>query len=115
MGERPANAAGTRQRIPLRLSGICFGHASVLDADVHVGLDSFNVQLDNSGLSFIAQQEVAAQDAIHETVLSQACSTDSVAEDVEGLFLICVAVRVIKAHPMTGQVLPCRVIRCSVT
>ena len=54
MGERPANAAGTRQRIPLRLSGICFGFVSVLVKAVHVGLDSFNVQLDYGRFSFVA-------------------------------------------------------------
>ena len=67
MGERPANAAGTRQRIPLRLSRICFGLASVLVEAVHVGLDSFNVQLDNGGLSFVAEEELQGLLAIHKT------------------------------------------------
>ena len=43
--------------------------------------------------------------AVHKAVLSERCSTSRVAEDVESSFLISVAVRVIEAHPMTGQVL----------
>lgn len=67
MVERPANTAGTRQRIPLLLSGICFGFASVLVEAVHVGLDSFNVQLDNGGLSFVAEEELQGLLAIHKS------------------------------------------------
>ena len=74
MGERPANAAGTRQRIPSRLSGICFGFASALVEAVHVGLDSFNVQLDNSGFAFVAQEEVAAPAAGVEALDVRSCT-----------------------------------------
>lgn len=74
MGEPPANAAGTRQRIPLRLSGICFSLASVLVEAFHVGLDSFNVQLDNGRLSFVAQQEVAAPAAGVEALDVRSCT-----------------------------------------
>ena len=56
-------------------------------------------------LSFLAQQEVAAPDAIHKSIFCEAACTGSMAEDVECRFLIRIAVRVIKAHPMTGQVL----------
>ena len=74
MGERPANAPGTRQRIPLRGSGICFGFASFLVEAVHVGLDSLHVQLDNGRLSFVAQQEVAAPAAGVEALDVRSCT-----------------------------------------
>ena len=70
-----------------------------------VGDDSVNVELNNGRLSFVAQEKVAGTVAVHKSVLSERCSTGSVAEDVESSFLICVTVRVIEAHPMTGHVL----------
>ena len=70
-----------------------------------VGDDSVNVELNNGRLSFVAQEKVAGTVAVHKSVLSERCSTGSVAEDVESSFLICVTVRVIEAHQMTGQVL----------
>ena len=57
------------------------------------------------GLMIVAQQEVTAPDAIHESVLGQAACTGGMAENVERRFLIRVAVGVIEAHPMSGQVL----------
>ena len=57
MGGTPGGVPGTRQRIrrsrPRRMSGII----SVGDAALDVGLNAFNVQLDNGGLSFVAQEE----------------------------------------------------------
>ena len=56
-------------------------------------------------LPFIAQKEVAAPDAIHKSILGKTTCTGSMTEDVKNRFLIRVSVRVIKAHPMSGQVL----------
>lgn len=68
-GERAANEAGTRQRIrrsrPRRMSGTVSVFAAALD----VGLNSFNVQLDNGRLSFVAQQEFQGLFAVHEAIL----------------------------------------------
>ena len=63
------------------------------------------MELDNGRLSFVAQQEVAGAVAVHKSVLRQAGGTSCVLEDIECRFLICVAIGVIKAHPMTRQVL----------
>ncbi len=65
------------------------------------------MELGNGALAFVAQEEVAGPAAIHESVLGQAACAGCVLEDVEGCFLICVAVGVIEAHAMTGQVLEC--------
>ena len=63
------------------------------------------MKLGDGCLSFVAQEEVAGMVAVHKSVLGERCGTGSVAEDVESSFLIRVAVRVIEAHPMAGQVL----------
>ena len=73
----------------------------------HVGNDSVNVELGDGVLSFVAKEKVAGTVAVHESVLGECCSTSCVAEDVESCFLIRIAVGVIKAHTMTGQVLEC--------
>ncbi len=72
-----------------------------------VGSYTVNVELDNGRLSFVAQEEVAGPAAVHKSVLGQAACAGRVFENVEGGFLICVAVGVIEAHAMTGQVLEC--------
>lgn len=103
MGERPANAAGTRQRIrrsqPRRMSGI----VSVCAATLDIGFNSFNVQLDNGRLSFVAQQEFQGFFAVHEAVLRQAGCAGGFVEDGEVGFLVRISVGIIEAHPMTGQ------------
>ena len=76
-----------------------------LFAGVHVGKNSVNVELGDGVLAFVAQEEVAGPAAIHKSVLGQAACAGRVFENVEGCFLICVAVGVIEAHAMTGQVL----------
>ncbi len=57
MEECPGGAPGTRQSIrrslPRRMSGI----VSVCAAALDVGLNAFDMQLDNGGFPFIAQQE----------------------------------------------------------
>ena len=63
------------------------------------------MELGNGRLSFVAQEKVAGAAAVHKSVLGQAACADCVFENVEGCFLICVAVGVIEAHAMTGQVL----------
>ena len=63
------------------------------------------MQLDNGVLSFVAQEEVAGTLAVHKSVFRQCCSARSVAKEVEGSFLIRIPVRIVEAHPMTGQVL----------
>lgn len=63
------------------------------------------MELDNGRLSFVTQEKVAGTVAVHKSVLRERCSTSRVAKDVESSFLVCVAVGVIEAHPMTGQVL----------
>lgn len=107
MGEPPGGAPGTRQRIrrsrPRRMSGIVSVGGLILD----VFLDALNVEVNYRLLSFIAQEEVAAADAIHKSILGKAACTGSMAENIKCRFLISVAVRVIKAHPMTRQVLKC--------
>ena len=64
MGERPGGEPGTSQRIrrswPRRMSGIISVGAAALD----VGLDAFNMQLDNGGFAFVAQQEFQALQAV---------------------------------------------------
>lgn len=103
MGERPANAAGTRQRIcrsqPRRMSGT----VSVCAAALDVGLNSFNVQLNNSRLSFVAQQEFQGLFAVHEAVLGQAGRTCGLAEDGEICFLVRIIVAVVEAHLVTVE------------
>ena len=79
----------------------------LLFAGAHVGKDSVNMELGNGVLAFVAQEEVTGPVAIHKSVLGQAACAGCVFEDVEGCFLICVAVGVIEAHAMTGQVLEC--------
>ncbi len=74
-------------------------------AGAHVGKNSVNVELGNGVLAFVAQEEVAGAAAVHKSVLGQAACAGSVFENVEGGFLICVAIGVIEAHAMTGQVL----------
>lgn len=76
-----------------------------LFAGAHVGENSVNVELGDGVLTFVAQEEVAGPAAVHKSVLSQAACAGRVFENVEGGFLICVAVGVIEAHAMTGQVL----------
>ena len=76
-----------------------------LFAGAHVGKNSVNVELGDGVLAFVAQEEVAGPAAIHKSVLGQAACAGRVFENVEGCFLICVAVGVIEAHAMTGQVL----------
>lgn len=63
------------------------------------------MDLGDGRFAFVAQEKVAGTVAVHKSVLGKRCSTGRVAEDVENCFLICVAVRAIEAHPMTGQVL----------
>ena len=79
----------------------------ILFAGAHVGKDSVNMELGNGVLAFVAQEEVAGSAAIHKSVLGQAACTGCMLENVEGCFLICVAVGVIEAHAMTGQILEC--------
>jgi hypothetical protein len=50
---------------------------------LHILLDALDVEVHNRLLSFVAQQEIAAPDAIHETVLSQAARAGCVFEDVK--------------------------------
>lgn len=76
-----------------------------LFAGAHVGKDSVNMELGNGVLAFDAQEEVAGAAAVHKSVLGQAACAGRVLENVEGGFLIRVAVHVIEAHPMSGQVL----------
>ena len=103
MWERPGGEPGTRQRIrrsrPRRMSG----NVSVGAATLGIGLNSFNVQLDNGGFSFVAQKEIPALYTIHETVLRQACCAGSLAEDGEICFLVRIVVAVIKAHLMAVE------------
>ena len=103
--EPPENQPGTRHAIPLDepCCGLDFVFNSHGSADI--GSDSVNVELDNGGLSFVAQEEVAGAAAVHKSILCKTACTDGVTENVEGSFLICVAIGVIEAHPMTGQVL----------
>lgn len=63
------------------------------------------MQLGDGVLAFVAQEEVAGPVAVHKSVLSQAACAGCVFEDVEGCFLISVAIGIIEAHAMTGQVL----------
>ena len=51
MGERPGGAPGTRQRIRRSQPRRMLGTVSVCAATLDVGLNSFNVQLDNGRLS----------------------------------------------------------------
>ena len=76
-----------------------------LFAGAHVGKDSVNMELGNGVLAFDAQEDVAGAAAVDKSVLGQAACAGRVLENVEGGFLIRVAVRVIEAHPMSGQVL----------
>ena len=105
MGERPGGAPGTRQRIcrsqARQISGIILLGALTQ----HIFIDALDMEVNNRLLSFIAKKEVAAADAIHKSVLGKTACTGGVAEDVKCCFLIRVSVRVIEAHPMTGQVL----------
>ena len=78
-----------------------------LFAGAHVGKNSVNVELGNGVLAFVAQEEVAGPAAVHKSVLGQASRAGCMLENVEGCFLICVAVGVIEAHAMTGQVMEC--------
>ena len=67
MWERPGGAPGTRQRIrrsrPRRMSGIVSVGAATLD----VGLNALDVQLDNCGFPFVAEEELQRLLAIHKT------------------------------------------------
>ena len=63
MVERPANAPGTRQRICRDL----FEIGSVFCAALDVGFNSFDMQLDNCILPFVAEEELEALFAIHES------------------------------------------------
>lgn len=63
------------------------------------------MELGDGVFAFVAQEEVAGPAAVHKSVLGQAACAGRVFENVEGCFLICVAVGVIEAHAMTGQVL----------
>ena len=105
MGERPGGAPGTRQRIrcnrPRHMSGVL----SVGALTQHIFLNALDVEVDNRLLSFIAKKEIAAADAIHESILGKTACTGGVAEDIKCCFLIRVSVHVIEAHLMTGQVL----------
>lgn len=76
-----------------------------LFAGAHVGKNSVNVELGDGVLAFVAQEEVAGPAAVHKSVLGQAACAGRVLENVEGCFLICVAIGIIEAHAMTGQVL----------
>ena len=64
-----------------------------LFAGAHVGKNSVNVELGDGVLAFVAQEEVAGPAAVHKSVLSQAARAGRVLENIEGCFLICVAVR----------------------
>ena len=64
-----------------------------LFAGAHVGKNSVNMELGDGVFAFVTQKEVAGPAAIHKSVLGQAACTGCVFEDVEGCFLICVAVR----------------------
>ena len=55
-------------------------------------------------LSFVAQKKIAGAVAVHKSVFTQTSRTGRVVEDVEGRFLVRIAVRVIEAHPMPEQV-----------
>ena len=63
------------------------------------------MELGDGRFSFVAQEKVAGTVAVHKSVFGERCSTGRVAEDIESSFLICVAVGVIEAHPMSGQIL----------
>ena len=78
-----------------------------LFAGAHVGKNSVNVELGDGVFAFVAQEEVAGAAAVHKSVLSQAARAGRVFENVEGCFLICVAVGVIEAHAMIGQIPEC--------
>ena len=103
MEECPRGVPGTRQRIrrsqPRRMSGI----VSVCAATLDVGLNSFDVQLDNGGLSFVAEEELQGLFAIHKTVLRQAGRTCGLAEDGEICFLVRIIVAVVEAHLVTVE------------
>ena len=75
----------------------------ILFAGANVGKNSVNVELGDGVLAFVAQEEVAALDAIHKTVLSQTACAGRMTEDVERGFLIRVSVRVVEAHPVARQ------------
>lgn len=74
------------------------GTVSVCAATLDVGLNSFNVQLDNGRLSFVAQQKFQGFFAVHEAVLGQAGRTCGLAEDGEICFLVRIVVAVVEAH-----------------
>ena len=78
-----------------------------LFAGAHVGKNSVNVELGDGVFAFVAQEEVAGPAAVHKSVLGQAACAGRVFENVEGGFLIGIAVGVIEAHAMTGQILEC--------
>ena len=103
MEECPGGAPGTRQRIrrsqPRRMSG----SISVGAAESHVFLDSLDVEVYNRLLAFVGEQEFQRFFAVHEAVLSQACSAGSFVKDGEIGFLVRISVGIIEAHPMTGQ------------
>ena len=98
MEECPGGAPGTRQRIRRSQPRRMLGTVSVCAAALDVGLNSFNVQLNNSRLSFVTQQEIQGLFAVHEAVLRQAGRTCGLAEDGEICFLVRIVVAVVEAH-----------------
>ena len=98
MEERPGGEPGTRQRIcrsqARRMSGIVSVGAATLD----VGLNAFDMQLDNGVFPFVAQQEFQRFLAVHKSVLRQAGWAGGFAEDSEVCFLVRISVAVIEAH-----------------
>lgn len=94
----------------------------VVESDVF--LDAANVKIHNGRFSFIAQKEITAGFAIHETIFRQAARTCSFSKNVEPLFLIRIPIRVVKAHLVArqnlfggstqaiGQFVPLRLIWC---
>ena len=105
MEEPSGGEPETRQRIcrsrARRMSGIVSVCGLILD----VFIDALDVEVNNRLLSFVAQQEFAAADAIHKSILGKAACTGGMPENIKCRFLIRVSVRVIEAHPMSGQVL----------
>jgi len=78
------------------------GHFSLEGGEV--GGDAVDMKVDEGLLTFLAQKEVAVLVVVHEEVFGEDGGADGVAEEVEGGFLVGVAVGVVGTEAHAGEV-----------
>ena len=69
-----------------------------------VGGDAVDMEVNKGLLAFFAEEEVAVGVVVHEEVFGENSGADGVAEEVEGGFLVGVAVGVVGAEAHAGEV-----------